>query len=66
MEIPSHCDTGLLPQKGKRDLNGEQPCAVTVFFFYILQISCTSDSNVERAVFFFSVNYFYNLILKTN
>ena len=55
MEIPSHCDTGLLPQKGKRDLNGEQPCAVTVFFFFffILQISCTLDSNVERAVFFF-------------
>ena len=25
-----HCDTGLLPQKGKRDLNGEQPCTVVV------------------------------------
>ena len=27
---PYHCDTGLLPQKGKRDLNGEQSCTVTV------------------------------------
>ena len=25
-----HCDTGLVPQKGKRDLNGEQPCTVVV------------------------------------
>ena len=27
---PYHCDTGLLPQKRKRDLNGEQSCTVTV------------------------------------
>ena len=27
---PYHCDTGLLPQKGKRDLNGEQLCTVVV------------------------------------
>ena len=27
---PYRCDTGLLPQKGKRDLNGEQSCTVTV------------------------------------
>ena len=25
-----HCDTGLLPQKRKRDLNGEQSCTLTV------------------------------------
>ena len=25
-----HCDTGLLTQKGKRDLNREQPCTVVV------------------------------------
>ena len=27
---PYHFDTGLLPQKGKRDLTGEQSCTVTV------------------------------------
>ena len=25
-----HCDTGLLPQKRKRDLNGEQSCTLTI------------------------------------
>ena len=39
---PYHCDTGLLPQKGKRDLNGEQSCTVSSSsrnpFFNRLQI----------------------------
>ena len=30
-----HCDTGLLSQKEKRDLNGEQPCTVVVVVFFI-------------------------------
>ena len=32
---PYHCDTGLLPQKGKRDLNEEQPCTVVVVVVFI-------------------------------
>ena len=33
---PYHCDTGLLPQKGKSDLNGEQPCTVVVVVVVVL------------------------------
>ena len=32
---PYQCDTGLLPQKGKRDLNEEQPCTVVVVVVFI-------------------------------
>ena len=33
---PCHCDTGLLPQKGKSDLNEEQPCTVVVVVVVVL------------------------------
>ena len=32
---PCHCDTGLLPQKRKRDLNGEQLCTIVVVVVFI-------------------------------
>ena len=35
---PYHCDTGLLPQKGKRDLNGEQICTVVVVVVVVVFI----------------------------
>ena len=69
MEIPSHCDTGLLPQKGKRNLNGEQPCAGYCFFFFFFYyffytlISCNLDSNVERTILLF---FFCQLLLQFN
>ena len=33
-----HCDTGLLPQKGKRDLYEGQPCTVIVVVVVVVVV----------------------------
>ena len=53
---PYHCDTGLPPQKGKRDLNGEQSCTVTV-------IKEVYSSKCCPATFHLSTWLAYNLSL---
>ena len=53
---PCHCDTGLLPQKGKRDLNGDQPCTVLVVvavFLYQLNLKmCTPQTVALQLVIY--------------
>ena len=53
---PCHCDTGLLPQKGKRDLNGDQPCIVLVVvavFLYQLNLKmCTPQTVALQLVIY--------------
>ena len=53
---PYHCDTGLLPQKRKRDLNGEQPCTVVVVVvvFIPTEIKEVYSSNCCPATFHLS------------
>ena len=40
---PCHCDTGLLPQKGKRDLNGEQLCTVVVVVVVVVVVFISTE-----------------------
>ena len=53
---PYHCDTGLLAQKGKRDLNGDQPCTVLVVvavFLYQLNLKmCTPQTVALQLVIY--------------
>ena len=52
-ECPCHCDTGLLPQKGKRDLNGDQPCTVLVVvavFLYQLNLKMCTPQTVALQI----------------
>ena len=55
-ECPYHFDTGLLPQKGKRDLNGDQPCTVLVVvavFLYQLNLKrCTPQTVALQLVIY--------------
>ena len=55
-ERPYHRDTGLLRQKGKRDLNGDQPCTVLVVvavFLYQLNLKmCTPQTVALQLVIY--------------
>ena len=64
---PYHCDTGLLPQKGKRDLNGEQPCTVVVVVVVVFiptEIKEVHSSNCCPATCYLS-NWYVELTSST-